>query len=200
VLPLVLLHAYLFLLVAERLVEQAVSRRNARRLLAAGGVEAGRGHYPAMVAFHTLFLAAAFAEPLLWGPAWIRAWPPAAAVGCLALALLAQALRWWAVASLRGRWTTRVIALPGAAPETGGPYRWLRHPNYLAVVVELLCVPLIGGAVVTALAGSLGNALLLRVRIPAEEQALGAAWARAFEGKARLVPSAPRRGAAEGRA
>ncbi len=198
-LPLVLLHAYLFVLAAERVVEQVVSRRNARRLLAAGGVEAGRGHYPAMVVFHAGFLAAAFVEPLLRGEAWVRAWPAGLAVAALAVALLAQGLRWWAVAALRGRWTTRVIALPGAAPEVGGPYRWLRHPNYLAVVVELLCVPLIGGAVVTALVATLGNALLLAVRIPAEERALGAAWARAFEGKGRLLPAAPRRGAAEGR-
>jgi methyltransferase len=102
------------------------------------------------------------------------------ALVALAAALLAQGLRWWAVVSLRGRWTTRIVVLPGATPVTGGPYRWLRHPNYLAVVVELLAVPLIGGAVVTAAAATLGNAALLAVRIPAEERALGAAWAAAF--------------------
>jgi methyltransferase len=187
-LALILLHSYLFLLAAERAVEQVVSRRNARRLLAAGGVEAARGHYPAMVAFHALFLVAAFVEPLLWPAGWVAGWPAAAALAALAAALAAQALRWWAVASLRGRWTTRVIVLPGAPPVTGGPYRLLRHPNYLAVVVELLVVPLIGGAVVTALLATLGNALLLAVRIPAEEKALGEGWARAFASRARLIP------------
>jgi methyltransferase len=174
--PAALLHGYLVLLVVERLVELVVSARNARRQLAAGAVEAGRGHYPAMVLFHAGFLVACALEPLLWP----RPWPAAAALAALGAALLAQGLRWWAVASLRGRWTTRVVVLPGAPPETGGPYRLLAHPNYLAVVVELLAVPLIGGAVLTAAAATLGNAALLAVRIPAEERALGEAWARAF--------------------
>jgi len=187
-LALILLHSYLFLLAAERAVELVVSTRNARRLLAAGGQESGRRHYPAMVAFHSLFLLAAFVEPLLWPAAWVAGWPAAAALAALGAALLAQALRWWAVASLQGRWTTRVIVLPGAPPVTGGPYRFLRHPNYLAVVVELAVVPLIGGAVVTALLATLGNALLLAVRIPAEERALGQGWARAFASRPRLVP------------
>jgi methyltransferase len=187
-LALILLHSYLFLLAAERAVELVVSTRNARRLLAEGGQEAGRRHYPAMVAFHSLFLLAAFVEPLLWPADWVAGWPLAASLAALAAALAAQALRWWAVASLQGRWTTRVVVLPGAPPVTGGPYRLLRHPNYLAVVVELLAVPLIGGAVVTALLATAGNALLLAVRIPAEERALGQTWARAFAGKGRFVP------------
>lgn len=174
--PATLLHGYLVLLAGERLVELVVSSRNARRALAAGGVEAGRGHYPAMVVFHAGFLVACAAEPLLWP----RPWPPAAALAALAAALLAQGLRWWAIASLGGRWTTRIVVLPGAPPVTGGPYRWLRHPNYLAVAVELLAVPLIGGALATAAVATLGNAALLAVRIPAEERALGAAWAEAF--------------------
>jgi len=153
---LILLHSYLFLLAAERVVELVVSTRHARRLLAAGGAEAARGHYPAMVAFHSLFLLAAFVEPLLWPAGWIHGWPLWGSLAALSAALLAQALRWWAVASLGGRWTTRVIVVPGAPPVTGGPYRFLRHPNYLAVVVELAAVPLIGGALVTALVATLG--------------------------------------------
>jgi len=189
-LALALLHSYLLLLAAERAVELLVSTRNARRALSAGGVEAGRGHYPAMVLFHSLFLVAAFVEPLLWPAAWLAAWPRAASLAALGVALLAMALRWWAVRSLGGRWTTRVIVLPGAPPVTAGPYRWLRHPNYLAVVLELLSVPLIGGAMVTAGLATLGNALLLAVRIPAEERALGAGWARAFSSQPRLLPRA----------
>lgn len=174
--PATLLHGYLVLLAAERLVELVISSRNARRELAAGAVEVGRGHYPAMVAFHAGFLPACALEPLLWP----RPWPPAASLAALAAALLAQGLRWWAVASLGGRWSTRVVVRPGAPPVTGGPYRWLAHPNYLAVAVELLAVPLIGGALATAAVATLGNAALLAVRIPAEERALGAAWAEAF--------------------
>lgn len=174
--PAALLHGYLVVLALERGAELLVSSRNARRELAAGAVESGRGHYPAMVAFHAAFLLACAAEPVLWP----RPWPRAAALAALAVALLAQALRWWAVASLGGRWTTRVVVRPGAAPVTRGPYRWLAHPNYLAVALELAAVPLVGGAVVTAAAATLGNAALMRARIPAEERALGEAWARAF--------------------
>jgi methyltransferase len=186
--PVHLLHGYLVLLVAERLVELVLSTRNARRILAAGGIEAGRGHYRAMVLFHAAFLAACAVEPLLWP----RAWPPAVSLAALLLALLAMALRWWAVASLGGRWSTRIVVLPGAAPVVGGPYRHLRHPNYLAVVVELLAVPLLGGAVVTAVVATVGNALLLAVRIPAEERALGAGWAEALASRPRLVPGGRR--------
>ncbi len=182
--PRSLLHGYLVLLVLERAVELVLSDRNARRALAAGGVEAGRGHYPAMVLFHAAVLAACAVEPIL-AP---RTWPLWGSLLALAAALLAQGLRWWAVATLGARWSTRIVVLPGATPITGGPYRFLRHPNYLAVLLELAAVPLIGGALYTALAATAGNAILLAVRIPAEERALGAAWGRAFEGRRRLLP------------
>lgn len=174
--PTTLLHGYLVLLAAERLAELVVSRRNARRALAAGGFEAGRGHYPVMVLFHISVLLACAAEPVFWP----RPWPMPAAVAALTAALLAQALRWWAIATLGGRWSTRIIVLPFAPPVVGGPYRLLAHPNYLAVAVELLAVPLIGGALVTAALATLVNGLLLAIRVPAEERALGLGWARAF--------------------
>jgi methyltransferase len=171
-----LLRGYLVLLVGERVIELVVSRRNVRRSLAAGGVEMGWRHYPALVAFHTAFLAACAVEPILLP----KTWPLAAAVAALTVALLAQGLRWWAIATLGRRWSTRIIVLPGAPPVVGGPYRLLAHPNYLAVAVELLAVPLIGGALVTAALATLGNVLLMALRIPAEERALGLAWAKAF--------------------
>ena len=167
--PATLLDAYLLLLLAERAVELALSTRNTRRALAQGGREAGRGHYPVMVLFHGAFLVACAAEPRLWP----RPWPPGLSLGALGLALLAMALRWWAVASLGRRWSTRIVVLPGRPLVTAGPYRFLRHPNYLAVVLELLAVPLIGGALVTAAAATLGNLALLAVRVRAEEAALG---------------------------
>lgn len=175
---------FLGLLGMERLVELLLSRRNARRSISRGAVEAGRGHYPVMVAFHTLFLGACAAEVLLWP----RAFPGALGWAALAGALAAQALRYWAIATLGERWNVRVLVLPGAAPVRGGPYRFVRHPNYLAVTMECLFVPLIHGAWLTALAFSLGNALLLRVRIRAEEKALGEAWAAAFAGTPRFLP------------
>ena len=178
----------LLLLGCERGAELVVSRRNARRALAAGGVETGRRAYAVMVAVHALFPLACAAEVLLLA----RPFPGAAGFAALAVALGAQGLRWWAVATLGERWSTRIVALPGAPPVTGGPYRFLRHPNYLAVVLEMAAVPLIHGAWLTAAVFSALNAALLSHRIPAEERALGAAYAEAFEGRRRLVPGGPR--------
>lgn len=178
----------LVLLGGERGAELVVSRRNARRALAAGGVETGRRAYAIMVAVHALFPLACAAEVLLLP----RPFPGAAGFAALAVALGAQALRWWAVATLGERWSTRVIVVPGAAPVTGGPYRFLRHPNYLAVVLEMAAVPLIQGAWLTALVFSALNAALLAHRIPAEERALGRAYAEVFSERRRLVPGGPR--------
>jgi methyltransferase len=174
---------FLGLLACERGGELALSARHARRLRARGAVELGRGHYPAMVAFHGAFLAACAAEALRFPAA-----PPPIALAALGGALLAQALRWWAVAVLGERWTTRILVLPGEPPVTGGPYRFARHPNYLAVALEVACVPLAFGSWRTALLFSGGNALLLAIRIRAEERALGDAWARAFHDRPRLLP------------
>ncbi len=178
--------ALLGAVVAMRGVELAVSARNVRRLRARGAVEHGRGHYPAMVAFHAALLAACALEPWL-----LRApWPWAAALPAAGVVLLAQALRWWVIATLGERWSTRVMILPGAPPVQGGPYRRLRHPNYLAVTAEVLALPLACGAWRTAIVGTVANAVILAVRIRAEERALGSGWREAFAGRPRLVPRA----------
>lgn len=174
------------LLGLERVLELYLSRRNAARAFARGGVEVGQGHYRVMVAFHTLFLLAAPLEVLLVP----RLWPGVWGLVALGFALLSQALRYWAIGALGERWNSRVIVVPGEAPVTGGPYRHLRHPNYVAVVLELFAVPLVHGAWATALVFGLGNLVLLRVRIRAEEAALGAAWERAFAGRPRFIPGA----------
>lgn len=158
----------LLLIIAQRLVELAVSRRNERRVVALGAREFGRGHYPVMVALHTAFLISCPAEVLLLGRPFI----PWLGVPMLALLLLAQGLRYWAISTLGERWTTRIFVLPEVPPVVGGPYRFIRHPNYLAVVVEVLALPLVHTAWVTALVFSVANAFLLRVRIRAEEAAL----------------------------
>ncbi|MBM4379915.1 MAG: hypothetical protein FJ086_11570 [Deltaproteobacteria bacterium] len=183
----VTLSAYTGLLVLvalERLYELKLSNRHARALMERGAVELGAGHYPAMVALHTGFLLACLLEPWLAARqfnSWVG--PPA-----LALVLGAQGLRYWAIRTLGERWNTRIIVLPGAEPVTGGPYRWLRHPNYVAVVVEGVALPLVHGAHWTAAAFTLANAALLWVRIRAEEQALGPAWEAAFSARPRFVP------------
>lgn len=169
--------AYAVLVLAvglERIAELVVSARNARWSFARGGVESGRGHFPAMVALHTGFLVACVVEVVLADRPFLPwlGWP------MLALALGSQALRWWCIASLGPRWNTRVIVVPGLPLVTRGPYRWLRHPNYVAVVVEGIALPLVHTAWLTAVAFTVLNAvLLLRFRIPAEERALRAAVA-----------------------
>jgi methyltransferase len=154
-------------------------------------VEVGQGHYRVMAAFHTLLLVACVAEPWLLA----RSFSPSLATMCIAVLVGAQALRWWAITSLGPRWTTRVIVLTDAEPVTGGPYRWLRHPNYVAVMLEMIALPLVGGAWMTAVLASLGNALLLRARIATEERALGAQWARTFAATPRFVPGGRSAGA-----
>ena len=151
-----------------RLIELAISRRNIARLEARGAIEVGRSLYPRMVAVHTLFLVACVAEVwLLHRPV---VWPIAAvAIGLL---VAAAALRIWVMVTLGERWTTRVVVLPETAPVTGGPFRWMRHPNYVAVVVEIVALPMIHTAWLTAVVFSLANALVLSSRIRTEEKAL----------------------------
>ncbi|MBW8485486.1 isoprenylcysteine carboxyl methyltransferase family protein [Actinomadura parmotrematis] len=151
---------------AERLAELAVARRNLRWSLARGARVTGDGHYPAMVALHTGLLAACLVE------AAHRPFVPALGWPMLALAVAAQGLRWWCIAALGHRWSTRVVVIPGLAPVTRGPYRWLRHPNYAAVAVEGIALPLVHTAWVTALAFTVLNAALMAVRIRCEEAAL----------------------------
>ncbi|MEE8524015.1 MAG: isoprenylcysteine carboxylmethyltransferase family protein [Thermoanaerobaculia bacterium] len=156
------------LVVLERLAELVITRRNAERLRARGGFEAGRGHYTPMVVLHTGLLIAAPLEVWTLG----RPLLPALAVPMLLLLAATMSLRYWAIASLGDRWTTQVFVVPGEAPVRRGPYRWLRHPNYLAVVFEVAALPLIHTAWWTALVVSIGNAWVLRVRIRTEEEAL----------------------------
>ena len=121
-----------------------------------------------------------------------RPFPGALGWAALALALAAQGLRYWAITTLGPRWNTRVIVVPGLPPVTGGPYRVMRHPNYVAVITEMAVIPLVHGAWMTAAVFSLGNALLLFVRIRAEEAALGEGWADAFADRPRFVPEVRR--------
>jgi methyltransferase len=166
---------YLLLLGAvalERLAELVVSARHARWAFAHEGVEHGRGHFPAMVTLHTALLVGCAAETALGGRPFLPAlgWP------ALVAAVASQALRWWCIGALGPRWNTRVIIVPRMPLVSSGPYRWLRHPNYVAVVVEGLALPLVHTAWVTALVFTVLNAVLLsRFRIPAEERALGLA-------------------------
>lgn len=153
---------------AERLAELVVARRNEAWSRERGGVEYGAGHYLWMVALHVGLLVGAAAEAFAADrPFWpVLGW---AAFGGV---LFAQALRWWCIGTLGHRWNTRVIVVPGLAPVCRGPYRWFSHPNYAAVAIEGVALPLVHTAWITAAAFTGLNAVLLAVRIRVENEAL----------------------------
>ncbi len=159
----------------ERLAELVVSRRNAAWSAARGGVESGRGHYPAMVVLHTALLVGVLVEVLAADRPFLPwlGWP------ALALVLASQGLRWWCITTLGPRWNTRVIVVPGLPLVSAGPYRWFSHPNYVAVVVEGVALPLVHTAWVTAVGFTVLNAALLTVRLRVERRALRAGTADA---------------------
>ena len=152
----------------ERLAEVVVAERHRSVSKERGGVEFGARHYPAMVTLHTALLAGCLLEPVLLHRPFIPAlgWP------MLLIAVAAQALRWWCITTLGYQWNTRVIVIPGAERVTGGPYRFLPHPNYVAVIAEGIALPLVHSAWMTALVFSVLNAVLLRTRIHTENAAL----------------------------
>ncbi|MFZ0323477.1 MAG: isoprenylcysteine carboxyl methyltransferase family protein [Actinomycetes bacterium] len=152
----------------ERLVELGLARRNLRWSLAHGGHEVGRGHFRWMVLLHIGLLVGCLVEVWLLGSPWLPwlGWP------MLGLVLLSQGLRWWCIATLGRQWNTRIVVVPGMARVNGGPYRWMSHPNYVAVVVEGFALPLVHTAWVTATIFTVLNAILLRTRVATENQAL----------------------------
>jgi methyltransferase len=160
--------AFIALIGIERLVELVVSKRNAKWSFANGGKEIGLGHFPFMVVLHTGFLFGMVAEVWLLG----RLFTPVIGYSMLTLALLTQGLRWWCILTLGKRWNTRVIIVPGLPRVTGGPYRFLSHPNYVAVILEGIALPLIHGAWLSALLFSALDGVLLWWRISVEEAAL----------------------------
>jgi methyltransferase len=169
---------------AERVLELIISRRNRSIALASGAVETGGDHYLVMTVFHTLFFVSLVVETV----GLRRPFPGVIGWAALGGAIGAQALRYWAIVTLGVRWNTRIIVFPDAAPVTSGPYRFLRHPNYLAVIIEMACVPMIHGCWLTATVFSIGNAAILAVRIREEEASLGMNYARAMSSLPRLVP------------
>lgn len=168
----VTLYLVLIALVAvERVAELVVSQRHLRWAREHGGYERGRGHYPWMVLIHVGLLVGCVLETTVGD-----AEPVAAlAVPMLALVVASQALRWWCIATLGVRWNTRVVVVPGLPLVRRGPYRYLSHPNYVAVVVEGVALPLVGSAWITALLFTVANAFVLAARIRCEDAALAEA-------------------------
>jgi methyltransferase len=152
----------------ERLAELVVSKRNAAWSKRRGGIELGQRHYIVMVILHAGLLLAAVIE--VWGrrPAFV----PWLGWTMLVVVVLAQALRWLCIKTLGRQWNTRVIVVPGLGAVRSGPYRWLRHPNYVAVVAEGAALPLVHSAWITAVSFTVINAAVLRVRLRVENEAL----------------------------
>jgi methyltransferase len=170
-------------LLAQRLVELGLAQWNTVRLRQAGAVEFGATHYPLIVALHAFWLLGLwlFGHDRPVAPLW------------LLIFVLVQAGRVWVIASLGSRWTTRIIVLLGAAPVTRGPYRYLKHPNYLIVILEIAVVPLTLGLPLFALVFSLANAALLAYRVRVENEALSSAIGGRASPAPTLANETPRR-------
>lgn len=155
------------LVIVQRLIEVIIAKRNEKRMLTQGGYEVGASHYPYMLALHISFFISLVEE------IWIRQLEPSTFFPLLFfIFLLVQALRIWCLASLRDFWNTKIIVLPGAHVVKKGPYVYFRHPNYLVVAAEIILLPLMFQAYITAIVFTLLNLAMMSVRIPLEEKAL----------------------------
>jgi methyltransferase len=159
--------AFVFFLLAQRAFELSYSRRNELILRRYGALEFDPTGYRLIVALHTLFFASLIAEKLLLQRQPNPFWLP-----LLGLFIAAQFLRYWSIRSLGVMWTTKILVVPGAKLVTTGPYRYIRHPNYLAVVIEFITIPLIFSCYYTAVVFNVLNLLVLKRRIAREEAAL----------------------------
>lgn len=154
-------------IVTQRMVELGIARRNEQWILSQGAMEYGKEHYKYMVSMHIAFLASFLLEVVIFDRTLSPFWP-----GILTLFFLTQFLRIWAIQSLGKYWNTKVLILPDASIVKTGPYKFLRHPNYTIVVLEIILIPLMFNAYFTAIVFTVLNAWMLSVRIPLEERAL----------------------------
>lgn len=159
----------LILLVSgERILELIISQRNLRWSFNQGGIEFGRSHYKYMVVIHVGLLGGCLVEVWMTRPEFY----PLLSWTMFALAMGSQALRWWCILTLGKRWNTLVVIIPGLPVITNGPYRWLKHPNYLAVVIEGVALPMVGFAWRTAIIFTFLNIFVLAARLRVENKAL----------------------------
>ena len=160
---------FVFCIALQRLGEMFLSKRHEKAILARGGREHAPGHFLAMKLIHLGWLIAMPLEVYIFN----RSFSWYLCIPALILTLLGQALRYMAISTLKDRWTVRIMTIPNAPPVVGGIFRYIRHPNYIGVVLEIMAIPLLHTAYLTALVFSVLNALLLYVRISEEEKALG---------------------------
>ena len=182
----VAVYLFILLVVIQRIVEVQIANRNAKWVISQGGYEAGKDHYKYIVALHVLFFIALLIEVTVTKHTFML-W----SIIPLAVFLVAQVGRVWALSSLGRFWNTRIMILPGAKVVAKGPYRYLRHPNYAIVITEIACLPLVFQAYWTAIAFTVLNAVILSTRIQVEERALEEAtnYQKTFEKRKRFIPT-----------
>lgn len=180
---------FLFLIL-QRGIELLIARRNEKWLKARGGIEFGQAHYKLLVVMHTSFLLSLLLEVLFFNKTVISIWP-----AIILLFVITQCLRIWVILSLGHFWNTKIIVLPDASMIKKGPYRWLKHPNYVIVAIEFIIIPLLFQAYITMTIFSLLNVLILSIRIPAEEKVLNrwTTYEKDFEHHSRFFPSIQRK-------
>ncbi|TDL82639.1 hypothetical protein E2R53_03455 [Peribacillus frigoritolerans] len=178
-------YLFLFIIIGQRVSELWIARRNEAHMKRMGGEEHGIRHYPLIVAVHLLFLLSFALEVILFNkeisPLWMIILP---------IILITQIIRYWAVFSLGPFWNTKILIVPDIEVVAKGPYRFMRHPNYLVVAVEILFLPILFQAYFTAILFTILNAAILSIRIPAEEKALmeHTNYKKAFLAKKRFIP------------
>jgi methyltransferase len=180
------IYIFIALVIMQRIVEVMIANGNARWIKSQGGYEVGKEHYKYIVVLHALFFVSLIIEVTVIDSGFVF-WT----VAPLIIFLLAQFGRVWALSALGRFWNTRIMILPGAKVVAKGPYRYLRHPNYVIVVTELACLPLIFQAYWTAILFTIMNALVLSIRIKVEEKALEDVtnYKDVFKKRKRFVPT-----------
>ena len=157
----------LSIVIVQRLLELVIAKRNEKNMRAQGAYEVGASHYPLMILLHVSFFISLLVEVTTFNLT-----PSPLFLVFLILFLCVQGLRVWCLTSLGSFWNTKIIILPGANVVTKGPYKYLRHPNYLVVSMEIALLPLMFEAYFTAICFTILNAIMLSIRIPTEERAL----------------------------
>ncbi|MDQ0228821.1 isoprenylcysteine carboxyl methyltransferase family protein [Metabacillus malikii] len=173
------------ILLLERISELMIAKRNEKWMLRHGAVEFGTEHYGVIVAHHCMFLMCFALEVLYFDKSISQFW-----MIIVPILLIAQFIRYWAILSLGNYWNTKVIIIPGTYIEVKGPYKFLKHPNYLIVIIEILFIPLLFKAYATAIVFSILNFIVIETRIRVEEEALELYpnYHELFFNKSRFVP------------
>jgi len=157
----------IIIIALQRISELLIARSNERKALSEGAVEYDPQGYKGIVAMHTIFFLSFIAEYYIFRRSLNTLWPL-----LLLILLTAEVLRYWAILSLGRYWNTKVLVIPGTSLVSKGPYKYIRHPNYLAVVIEIAVIPLIFSCYITSALFTLFNLIVLRRRIRIEESAL----------------------------